>query len=59
MRLGDVAFYAHRSCEPGHGVLLEMLAAEPILDLRLRLGEGTGAALAIPVLDAYFSKAGL
>jgi nicotinate-nucleotide--dimethylbenzimidazole phosphoribosyltransferase len=43
-------FWAHRSAEQGHGVALDALAAIPMLDLRCRLGEGTGAALAIPLL---------
>ncbi len=42
----------HRSTEPGHGLALTALDLEPILDLRMRLGEGTGAATALPVLRA-------
>ncbi len=41
---------ATRSTEPGHAVVLEALGLEPLLDLRLRLGEGTGAALALPLV---------
>jgi nicotinate-nucleotide--dimethylbenzimidazole phosphoribosyltransferase len=40
----------HRSVEPGHRIVLDRLGLEPILDLDLRLGEGTGAALAMQVL---------
>jgi nicotinate-nucleotide--dimethylbenzimidazole phosphoribosyltransferase len=42
--------YSHRSLERGHRLVLEALAAEPILDLKLRLGEGSGAAVALPIL---------
>jgi nicotinate-nucleotide--dimethylbenzimidazole phosphoribosyltransferase len=42
----------HRGAEPGHLVVLERLGLRPLLELDLRLGEGTGAALAIQVIDA-------
>lgn len=45
-------FAGHRSEEPGHRVLLEHLGLQPILDLGMRLGEGTGAVLAMPVIEA-------
>ena len=41
---------AHRSAEPGHAALIKHLGAEPLLDLGLRLGEASGAALAWPLL---------
>jgi nicotinate-nucleotide--dimethylbenzimidazole phosphoribosyltransferase len=42
----------HRSTEPGATVVLELLGLEPVLDLGLRLGEGSGACLALPVVEA-------
>ncbi len=42
----------HRSTEPGATAVLDHLGLEPVLDLGLRLGEGSGAALALPVLDS-------
>ena len=44
--------FAHRSAEHGHAALLAHLGAEPLLDLAMRLGEGTGALLAWPLVRA-------
>jgi nicotinate-nucleotide--dimethylbenzimidazole phosphoribosyltransferase len=46
----DWLLFGHRGAEPGHRHLLESLQAEPLLDLGLRLGEGSGAALAVPLV---------
>ena len=43
---------AHRSQEPGHRIALAALGLEPLMDLDLRLGEGSGAALALPLVEA-------
>lgn len=48
----DYCIFAHRSAEKGHAILLETLGVEPLLSLDLRLGEGTGALLAIPIVRA-------
>ncbi|MCP1319589.1 nicotinate-nucleotide--dimethylbenzimidazole phosphoribosyltransferase, partial [Halomonas sp. 707B3] len=44
--------FGHRSEEPGHATALEALQAEPLLALGMRLGEGSGAALAFPLVQA-------
>ena len=51
-RSRNVCFFSHRSDEQAHGKALRALGVEPLLDLKMRLGEGTGAALAMPVLEA-------
>jgi nicotinate-nucleotide--dimethylbenzimidazole phosphoribosyltransferase len=48
----DYAVFAHQSAESGHQALLAALGAEPLLSLGLRLGEGTGAVLAWPLVQA-------
>lgn len=47
----DWLLFAHSGAEPGHQRVLKALQAEPLLDLGLRLGEGSGAALAVPLLQ--------
>ena len=49
--LRDYLVFAHRSAEPGHRAVLDALGARPLLDLDMRLGEGTGALLAWPLLE--------
>ncbi|MDJ0720092.1 MAG: nicotinate-nucleotide--dimethylbenzimidazole phosphoribosyltransferase [Desulfobacterales bacterium] len=48
----EYLFASHRSVEVGHRYMLDHLGLEPLLDLRFRLGEGTGAAVAMELIDA-------
>lgn len=48
----DYCVYSHQSDEAGHGLMLAQLKARPLLSLGLRLGEGTGCALAYPLVQA-------
>jgi nicotinate-nucleotide--dimethylbenzimidazole phosphoribosyltransferase len=48
----DYLFFGHRSAEGGHGAVLSKIGVHPILDLGMRLGEGTGAALAMRVIES-------
>jgi len=50
--LGDFLIAAHVSAERGHRIALKHLGLTPLLDLQMRLGEGTGAALAISIIEA-------
>jgi nicotinate-nucleotide--dimethylbenzimidazole phosphoribosyltransferase len=45
-------FFSHRSVEPGHGLVFASAEVQPLLDLSMRLGEGTGAALAMGLISA-------
>lgn len=51
-KVKDFAFFSHRSEEPGHTKFYEMLDVEPLLEMKMRLGEGTGGALALNILEA-------
>jgi nicotinate-nucleotide--dimethylbenzimidazole phosphoribosyltransferase len=51
-RVAGFLIAGHRSVEPGAGAAMEHLGLEPLLDLRMRLGEGTGALLAVPIVRA-------
>jgi nicotinate-nucleotide--dimethylbenzimidazole phosphoribosyltransferase len=67
-RVSHFLFAAHRSTEPGHEALLKFIGQAPLLDLNMRLGEGTGAALCMALIEsatkllnemATFSSAGV
>ncbi len=67
-RVRQFLFAAHRSSEPGHEALLKFIGQIPLLDLNMRLGEGTGAALSMALIEsaikllnemATFSSAGV
>ena len=50
--IGEFLFAAHQSVEPGHRIVLDALGQRPLLDLSMRLGEGTGAALGMGIVEA-------
>lgn len=50
--IGEHVFWGHKSAEPGHARLIREVDGVPLLDLEMRLGEGTGAALAMSILMA-------
>jgi nicotinate-nucleotide--dimethylbenzimidazole phosphoribosyltransferase len=67
-RVNDYLIAGHCSVEPGHRILLKKLGLTPVLDLEMRLGEGTGAALAMSIAEtaahvlaemATFAEAGV
>ena len=51
-RIRDHMWFSHRSAEPGHAKILEALGATPLVDAGLRLGEGSGALTALPLIQA-------
>ncbi|MBI2487774.1 MAG: nicotinate-nucleotide--dimethylbenzimidazole phosphoribosyltransferase [Deltaproteobacteria bacterium] len=51
-RVKDYIFFSHKSAEGGHGLVLQKLSVQPILDLDMRLGEGTGAVIGMFIIEA-------
>lgn len=54
----DYMFFAHNSVERGHAVIMEAMGGKPILNLDMRLGEGTGAALAMSIIESALAMYG-
>lgn len=48
----DYAVFSHQSDEQGHGLMLKTMGASPLLNIRMRLGEGTGCAVAYPLIES-------
>ncbi len=46
----DWMFFAHASAEPGHKIIMDVINEKPLVDLDMRLGEGSGAAVAVPLI---------
>ena len=46
------AYFSHCSAEAGHKTFFDLFGVKPLLDLKMRLGEGTGAALAMSIVEA-------
>ena len=55
LEIMDYAIFSHCSDESGHKIMLDQIKANPILNLKLRLGEGTGCALAYPIIKSAIS----
>ena len=48
----DYLYFSHCSAEAGHQTFFSLFGVHPLLDLKMRLGEGTGAALAMSIIEA-------
>lgn len=46
----DWLFFAHASAEPGHKIILQAMGVQPLIDMNMRLGEGSGAAVVVPMM---------
>ena len=51
-KIRDYMWFGHRSAEPGHALILKSMEARPLVDAGLRLGEGSGALTALPLIQA-------